>query len=150
MPNAVPEHKTPIQWAALVATAALLWGVIWAVGSQFRDYMRVDTKQLVGELVAAHAADANANRGKFFQEVESKADNAVGRIGTLESNCAVVQSRLLGYEAQLSTLDRWRGNCSERMASVTQYMDSDEKDIQELRKTVSELQAFVQSMRWRQ
>jgi hypothetical protein len=135
MPN-VDLHKSPGQWGALVAAAALFWGVVWGVGSQFRDHLLADVRGLI----SAHADSATANRVEFFREIESKADGAVGRIGTMEQQCAIVRDWRTTVDQQLGGLQGWRERCGQKIERITQYMESDSAAIIEIKRRVEALE----------
>lgn len=46
------------------------------------------------------------------------------RVFDMESKCAVVQDRLSHFDADIDELQRWRGNCGARMASVEKHDSS--------------------------
>ena len=142
MTDAVP-HKTPLQWAALVGAGSLVWVVLWNVGTQFRDYLRVDMERLVTEHIADHDKAATASRLEFFRAIESRADNAVTRTNQLEQNCAVVQSRLSGIDSHLVDLNRWRTECGNKMAGVQTYIGRDESDIKKIESRLERIEELV-------
>ena len=142
MPDAI-VHKTPLQWAALVGAGTLVWLVLWNVGTQFRDYMRVDMEQLVSKHITDHDKAAAASRLEFFRAIESRADAAVSNIRQLEQNCAVVQSRLTGIDSHLVELNRWRTECGNKMAGVQTYIGRDESDIRKIETRLERIEELV-------
>lgn len=137
------QVRTPMQWAALVGAAALFWGILIFVGTQFRDYMRVDMEQLVLKHITDHERTATAARTDFFRAIESRADSAVTRTSQLERNCDVVQSRLTGIDGAIAELNRWRGECGQKMATVQSYIARDATDIAKIESRIERVEELV-------
>jgi hypothetical protein len=142
MPDDV-SHKTPMQWAALVGAGSLVWVVLWNIGTQFRDYLRVDNQHMVSEHIAVHEKTATASRQQFFDAIESRADRAIDRIGELEQNCAKFGDWRGATDSRLSVLEKWHQQCSAKQSEFTQWMGRDSRDVEELKRDFRELRADI-------
>lgn len=123
-------------WRTLLTAVGVFYASLTGLGWLHTEYLlgRVDQR------ITAHASDAEGKRATFFGKLESAANAAVVRVGELERNCAVVQSRMGSVEARLDGLDHWRSECSQKMAGVRQYIDRDAVDIQKLEDRVERLE----------
>jgi len=127
-------------WKAILQAAGLFWIIVGGVLGFYGNHLL----GLVDDRIAKHAASARDNRDAFYRDIQQRADNAAGHIGTniseLKSNCAVMQKWATGVESEIAELNRWRGECGQKMARVQQYMERDTADIRDLEREVRELQ----------
>ena len=139
--NEITEYtgRKVTDWKALIAAAGLFSSAVYFAGTLFHEHVLSDVRQLISE----HTTAATTNRAQFFKDIESDARGAVGRIGDMERNCAVVQKQLSSIESRLDGLDRWHTECGRKMAGVEQYMARDASDIRDLEQDVKILQDLV-------
>jgi septal ring factor EnvC (AmiA/AmiB activator) len=138
MPN-VPGTETKTDWKAVFAAVGFFYVSLTGLGWLYSEYMlgRVDQR------IADHAGAATTNRAALVSEIERRADGAIDRIRQLEQNCAVMQHRATGIDAQLAGLEHWRSECSQKMAGIRQYIDRDALDIKKIEDRIERIEGLV-------
>jgi len=134
-----PGAATKTDWKAVFAAVGFFYVSLTGLGWLYSEYMlgRVDQR------IADHSGAATANRASLVAEIERRADGAIDRIRQLEQNCAVMQHRVAGIDTELTGLEHWRSECSQKMAGVRQYIDRDAVDIQKIETRVDRIEDLV-------
>jgi hypothetical protein len=133
------DENKATDWKQLIMAAGLVVTVAGIAGSVFRSQLLSD----MDVRIAAHTDSANTKRAAYFQGIESAADRAIDRIGQLEQNCAKFQDWRISVDSRVAVLDDWRHRCASKQSEFTQWMGSDSRDVEELKRDIRELRDAI-------